>query len=255
MNANEINAIVAQAVAAALAASGNTPKEAITTDEELAKRTVKHNAIMRQDIDHRKGKLCIGFDYGVTSEQLFTGPEDRRHECFADVMAQACWGICNGSVSQYMWHRMLSDQAYLKLSNLQEENGHGIREESGETETGMEMNRDYMATERNYAYHITTAYAYEVNMHAAFELWSEIQQDKADEFYERNQGNPDALYTNRSRAPSNDIGDVAYAAYLGKRADKKNEADIKNGQHAMMAARLLRLTRLADEPTEEHVHD
>jgi hypothetical protein len=249
----EMMEMIAMAVAAATPAAAT--EEAIVPNEEMAARERKHNTVMRTDIANRKEKLYGAFDFGKDDKvMLYAGPADRRQECFSDVVGQACWGIANGAASQYMWHRMLSDNAYLKMSNLMEENGGRMDVESlisaegvQKHETGMEPNRDYLATERNYSYHITTAYAYEVNMYAAYEIWKEIQDDKATAFYERNAGNLDAVYTNKSRAPNHDISDTAYTSYLEKRANKDEQTTLKQGQHAMQAARLLRLTRLADE--------
>jgi hypothetical protein len=174
-------------------------------------------------------------------------------ECFADVMAQACWGICNGSTAQYLWHRMLSDNTYLRLANIKGEAGSARHTEQDENslnrdyERDMEPNRDMAALQRNYDYHIATGYAYEVNMHASFAIWKEIQEDKELAFYERNQGNLDAVYTNKARAPAHDISEGAYTAYLEKRARKDEATTLKQGQHAMQAARLLRLTLHADK--------
>jgi hypothetical protein len=256
MTPEQMQEMIAQAVAQALAAQA--PKEeAVVSNEEMSKRVAAHNKVLKRDIAHRKLKLEEGFDFSQDEESgydEYSGPEDRRLECFADVMAQACWGIANGSCAQYMWHRMLSDNTYLRLSNIREQNG-GMAPEAEATEqdekerhyeTGMEPNRDYLALERNYAYHIATAYAYEVNMHAAFTIWKEIQEDKARLFYEQNQGNLNAVYTNKARAPAHDISESAYTAYLEKRASKSDQDTLKQGQHAMQAARLLRLTLHAD---------
>jgi hypothetical protein len=253
MDASEVQAIVAAAVAAALAGQAATDKpEAIVSSEEMAQRVAAHNKVLRVDVDNRKEKLYTAFDFGK-EESDFTGPADRRQECFSDVMSQACWGIANGSTAQYLWHRMLSDNAYLQLSNIREKNGgviHTMPEQSeGEQhfEQGMEPNRDYTAIERNYAYHIATGYAYEVNMHAAYEVWNDIQEDKAAAFYDKHQGDLDAVYVNRSRAPNHDISEGAYTQYLEKRAKKDEQGTLKQGQHAMQAARLLRLTLHAND--------
>jgi hypothetical protein len=257
MDATEMQAMIAAAVAAALSAQATqTPKEeAIVTNEEMAKRVEAHNSVLKKDVDNRKEKLYTAFDFGK-EESDFTGPADRRQECFSDVMSQACWGISNGSAAQYMWHRMLADNAYLQLSNIREQNGGVIHTMSQQDESekhyeqGMEPNRDYTAIERNYAYHIATGYAYEVNMHAAYSIWQEIQDEKAEAFYEKHQGDLDAVYINRSRAPNHDIGESAYTAYLEKRAKKDEQGTLKQGQHAMQAARLLRLTLHANAADE-----
>jgi hypothetical protein len=268
MTPEQMQEMIAQAVAQALAAQA--PKEeAVVSNEEMAKRVKAHNRVLKADIVSRKSKLEKAFDFAQPvaqhsdrategtgprdSTNEYTGPADRRDECFADVMAQACWGIANGSCAQYMWHRMLSDNAYLRLANIQDEAGSARHEQQDESslnrdyERDMEPNRDMLALQRNYDYHIATAYAYEVNMHAAFTIWEDIQAAKEEAFYERNQGNLDAVYTNKARAPAHDISEGAYTAYLEKRASKSDQDTLKQGQHAMQAARLLRLTLHADE--------
>jgi hypothetical protein len=235
--------------------------ETIVSVEEISKREIQHNKVLRDLIEHRKEKLRVGFGYGESEDAIHLDDNDRRNETYRDVMLQVMWSIAGGAKRQYMYNRYRTDQVYLWLNDILEKDGGSIGGHSnGIIGTGEDLitgidnpNKEYLKAEANMQYHSSSMNTYEVLTIAAKELWQDAQEEKEEAWIEMNINNPDSIPP-KVRYPDWDISDAAYVKYIETRVGTQQQEELKKGQRAMEASRLLRLTNRCDL-TEEHVHD
>jgi hypothetical protein len=227
--------------------------EGIVSSEEMSQREVQHNAVTRKLIEHRKEKLREGLDYGTSEDAIHLDDNDKRNETYRDVLLQVTWSMIGGSKRQYMYNRYRTDQIYLWMNDILEKDGGSIgRHSDGIIGSGLDTvsgidnaNKEYMKAESQYQYFSSTMNTYEILCIAAKELWFDAQEEKEEAWIELNKNDPNA-FPPRVKEPDWNISDAAYAEYMEGRTRGEQQEQMKRGQRAMEASRMLRLTNRCD---------